>query len=127
MRKKCVEFVLKFDGVAEAASCDDLLPESNRDGIFSFFQKGFYNNRSADVLIELKPGWIDWISKTGTTHGSAYSYDTHVPLVFFGNNIRHGASNESVHIEDIAPTIAAMLNIENPSGTTGKPLTDILK
>ena len=127
MRKKCARFVLKFDGVAEAATSDDLQAELHREGIFSFMQNGYNDKRSADILIELKPGWIDWYTKTGTTHGSAYSYDTHVPLIFFGSNIRQGASNASVVIADIAPTLAALLNIENPSGTTGKQLTEILK
>lgn len=127
MRKKCAQFVLKYDGVAEAATSDDLQAELHREGIFSFIQNGYNDKRSADVLIELKPGWIDWYTKTGTTHGSAYSYDTHVPLIFFGSRISHGTSNASVAITDIAPTLAAILNIENPSGVTGKQLMEILK
>lgn len=127
MRKKCAQFVLKYDGVAEAATSDDLQAELHREGIFSFIQNGYNDKRSADVLIELKPGWIDWYTKTGTTHGSAYSYDTHVPLIFFGSRISHGTSNASVAIADIAPTLAAILNIENPSGVTGKQLMEILK
>ncbi len=127
MRRRCARFVLQFDGVAEAATSDDMQRELHRDGIFSFIQNGYNDKRSADILIELKPGWIDWYSKTGTTHGSAYSYDTHVPLLFFGTGIRHGISNSSVSISDIAPTLAAMLNIENPSSTTGKQLSEILK
>ncbi|MEO8087591.1 MAG: alkaline phosphatase family protein, partial [Bacteroidota bacterium] len=127
MREKCAQFLKQYEGVAEVATCDELQRETNRDGIFSFIQNGYNDKRSADVLIELKPGWIDWYTKTGTTHGSAYSYDTHVPLLFFGTNIRHGSSNASVAIEDIAPTVAALLNIENPSSTTGKQLKEILK
>lgn len=127
MRMKCAAYVLQFEGVAEAATSDDMRRELNRDGIYSFMQKGFNDKRSADVLIEMKPGWIDWYSKTGTTHGSAYSYDTHVPLIFFGTGIKHGVSNASVAISDIAPTLAALLNIESPSATTGKQLTEILK
>ena len=127
MRDKCVRFVKNFRGVAEAASSDELQRDLRRDGIFSFFQKGYNDQRSADILIELNPGWIDWYSKTGTTHGSSYSYDTHVPLIFFGTSIVAGSSNAAVSIADIAPTIAALLSIESPTGTTGKQLKEVLK
>ena len=127
MRDQCAAFVKKFEGVAEAITCDELQRENCRQGIGAFIQNGYNDRRSADVLIELKPGWIDWYTHTGTTHGSAYSYDTHVPLIFFGNNIPHGNSNSSVAITDIAPTVAALLGIENPSGTSGKQLKEILK
>jgi predicted AlkP superfamily pyrophosphatase or phosphodiesterase len=127
LRDQCALFVKRFEGVAEVITCDELQRENCRQGIGSFIQNGYNDKRSADVLIELKPGWIDWYTSTGTTHGSAYSYDTHVPLIFFGNNIPHGTSNSSVAIADIAPTVAAILGIENPSGTSGKQLKEILK
>ncbi len=127
MREKCVAYVKQFAGVAEAVTSDELERETKRDGIFSFIQNGYNDGRSADVLIELKPGWIDWYSKTGTTHGSCYSYDTHVPLIFFGTGIRQGTSTISVSICDIAPTVASLLNIESPSCTSGKQLKEILK
>jgi arylsulfatase A-like enzyme len=127
LRDQCALFVKQFDGVAEAITCDELQRENCREGIASFIQNGYNDKRSADVLIELRPGWIDWYTHTGTTHGSAYSYDTHVPLLFFGTGIPHGSANASVTIADIAPTIAALLGIENPSGTSGKQLKDIMK
>jgi len=127
MRDQCAAFVKQFDGIAEVITSDELQRENCRQGIAAFIQNGYNDKRSADVLIELKPGWMDWYTKTGTTHGSAYSYDTHVPLIFFGNNIPHGSSNTSVVIADVAPTVAALLGIENPSGTSGKQLKEILK
>jgi hypothetical protein len=127
MRTRCAQFILQFEGVAEVMTCDELQREACREGLATFIQNGYNDDRSSDLLIELKPGWIDWYTKTGTTHGSAYSYDTHVPVIFFGGGIRHGSSNASVAITDIAPTVAAMLKIESPSGTTGKQLQEILK
>ena len=127
MREKCAAFISKYDGVAEVSTSDEMEAEVVHAGIKSFMQNGYISGRSADVLIELKPGWIDWYTKTGTTHGSAYSYDTHVPLIFFGTGIKHGSSNSAVVISDIAPTLATMLKIESPSSTTGKPLREILK
>ncbi|MBF1632756.1 MAG: alkaline phosphatase family protein, partial [Prevotella sp.] len=46
-------------------------------------------------------------------------YDTHIPFLLFGWNVRHGSSNVEAHIVDIAPTICAMLHIQMPNGCVG--------
>ena len=57
--------------------------------------------------------------RKGTSHGSGYSYDTHVPVIFYGAGIKQGVSTKRYHITDIAPTIANLLRIEAPNGTNG--------
>ena len=57
-----------------------------------------------------KPGYVEY-SSTGTTHGSPYSYDTHVPLIFFGWNIKKGQTHDRKEITQIAPTVTQMLKI----------------
>jgi phosphopentomutase len=64
---------------------------------------------------------------TGTTHGSPYSYDTHVPLLFYGWNIKQGSSTEQIYITDLSATLAMMLNIQFPNGCTGKPISFLIK
>ena len=49
---------------------------------------GIYPSRSGDIFITLKPGYMEWSSKTGTTHGTHFNYDSHVPLIFYGFNIK---------------------------------------
>ena len=85
-------------------------------------QRGFYKGRSGDVIIITKPGYIDWRRTTGTTHGSPYLYDTHVPFILYGWNIKKGTSNVEAYITDIAPTLSSMLKISFPGGATGRPL-----
>jgi arylsulfatase A-like enzyme len=63
---------------------------------------------------------------TGTGHASPYSYDTHVPVIFMGTGVRAGQYNEAAAVNDIAPTLATMLEIETPSGSVGRVLTEIL-
>ncbi len=127
IQKKCVSFVTKFKGVSIAMTSTELSRGLERTGIYSLIQNGFNFQRSADVIIVLQPGWIDWYTKTGTTHGAPYSYDTHVPLIFFGKRIKPGFSATPVTVCDIAPTISTLLNIEFPSGNTGKPLEPLFK
>ena len=65
--------------------------------------------------------------RTGTSHGSGYSYDTHVPVIFYGNGINQGSTSKRYNITDIAPTIANFLNIEAPNGTNGVVIDEVLK
>ena len=85
---------------------------------------GFYVRRSPDVEVLLEPYWI--FTQTGATHGTAFDYDAHVPVIFMGPGIRAGQYHESIAVNDIAPTLAAMLQIETPSGATGRVLSEIL-
>jgi arylsulfatase A-like enzyme len=62
----------------------------------------------------------------GTGHATPYSYDTHVPVIFLGMGIRAGQYHAPIAVNDIAPTLATMLEIETPSGSVGRVLTEIL-
>ncbi|MCX6291452.1 MAG: alkaline phosphatase family protein [Bacteroidetes bacterium] len=126
MEEKCAEFFSRMKGVAAAITAQQLKTGNYTEGLLSFIQKGFNGKRSPDVILSLDPSWMEWESKSGTTHGAAYSYDTHVPLLFYGWNIPHGQSSDPVSVTDVAPTVASLLNIEFPSGTTGKPVSALM-
>jgi arylsulfatase A-like enzyme len=98
----------------------------NETGVKGMMVRGYNFKRSGDVLVQLEPSWIPSSYPTGTTHGSAYSYDTHVPILFFGKGIKKGKSSAYHTITDIAPTLSVMLKIKFPSGCTGQPITEIL-
>jgi len=89
-------------------------------------QQGWNQKRSGDVVFVQKPGYIAY-PRTGSTHGSPMIYDTHVPLLFMGNGIKKGETVERTEIPDIAPTLAMMLGIAFPNGTTGRPIAEVLK
>jgi len=85
---------------------------------------GYFARRGADVEVLLDPYWI--FAQTGATHGSPFGYDTHVPVIFMGPGIRPGRYDTSIAVNDIAPTLATMLEIETPSGSMGRVLTEML-
>jgi len=95
-------------------------------GMAHLIQKGWNQKRSGDVVFVQKPGFISY-PKTGSTHGSPMIYDTHVPLIFYGNGVKKGATTARTEIPDIAPTLAVMLGIAFPNGTTGTPISDVLE
>ncbi|MCW3085596.1 MAG: hypothetical protein JWP12_2962 [Bacteroidetes bacterium] len=119
-------FLQNMEGVAEVLTATTMNNTAFIEGARYLMQKGYNAKRSGDVLVNYLPAWVDY-QKTGTTHGSPYSYDTHVPLLFYGWNIPHGSSSEQVVVPDIAATLAMMLNIQFPNGCTGKPISVLVK
>jgi hypothetical protein len=87
--------------------------------------RGFHPARSGDVEILLYPYWIGSGGK-GTTHGTPYSYDTHIPLVILGPGVRPGRYHAAVALNDLAPTLATLLDTETPSGSAGRVLAEAL-
>jgi arylsulfatase A-like enzyme len=85
----------------------------------------FDRERSGDVEVLLEPYWMS--ATSGTTHGAAYSYDTHIPLMLMGPGIRPGRYDHTVVLNDLAPTLATILGIETPSGSSGRALAEILE
>ncbi len=82
---------------------------------------GFNAKRSGDIFIIFEPGYITG-SGTGTTHFSPWSYDRHVPMLLLGPGIKPGRYDQNVEVNDIAPTLATLLDIQTPSGSSGKVL-----
>ena len=88
--------------------------------------RGYNPKRSGDIMIVMEPGWVDSGTVPGTTHGSLYSYDTHVPILFYGKGITKGTSVQYHTIADIAPTLSLLLGTKFPNGCTGQPIQEIL-
>ncbi|WP_374458375.1 alkaline phosphatase PafA [Prevotella sp.] len=120
--KQTVVNVLKEDPSVQYA-CDmakastESIPEEVKSRIIN----GYNRERSGDVVIILKPNFYAHGMK-GTDHGAWNSYDTHIPLVFMGWGIKHGATTKQTFMTDIAPTIAAMLHVQAPNGCVGKSI-----
>ncbi len=87
--------------------------------------RSFNAQRSGDLEILLDPYWIR-SGGTGTTHGAPYSYDSHIPLIFMGPGIKPGRYIRPVAMNDLAASLATLLNIETPSGCVGQPLVEML-
>jgi len=86
----------------------------------------FFPTRSGDIFYQLRPYSIDK-EPTGTTHGSPWAYDTHVPMLWYGAAIQPGKYYDAVSIVDIAPTLAVILGVEFPGGLQGEVLENLLK
>lgn len=120
--KQTVVNVLKEDpSVLYACDMAKASTESIPEEVKSRIINGYNRERSGDVVIILKPNFYAHSMK-GTDHGAWNSYDTHIPLVFMGWGIKHGATTKQTFMTDIAPTIAAMLHVQAPNGCVGKAI-----
>jgi predicted AlkP superfamily pyrophosphatase or phosphodiesterase len=88
--------------------------------------RGYHTKRSGDLAFTLESNWFSGHAQ-GSTHGSAYKYDTHVPILFFGKGINTGVSDVYHPITDIAPTLSILMKIKFPSGCSGQPVTEAIK
>lgn len=122
-----INFLLKEKGVANAFS-KGVLRQGNfsEGGQKGMIIRGYNPKRSGDISFILEPGWFEsgWVQ--GTTHGSSYTYDTHVPILFYGKGIKKGSSVQYHTITDIAATLAILLKTKFPSGCTGQPVVELL-
>jgi predicted AlkP superfamily pyrophosphatase or phosphodiesterase len=81
---------------------------------------GWFPGRSGHLQVLLKAPYLNQASEQGTTHGSPYAYDSHVPCLWMGWKIAGGEDVRPVAIEDIAPTLSSLLHIGMPGAASGK-------
>ena len=111
-------FVIDYERAAQQA-----LPPVIRDRALM----GYHYRRSGDILVVVEPGYYtygSWSSPVGTTHGEWNPYDAHIPLLFYGWKVNHGATSREVHITDIAATVCQMLHIQQPNACIGEAIVE---
>ena len=116
-------------GVAETApevqrvlTAADLRVGGFHEGAEANVLRGWSATMSGDVVVMLKPGYLEY-GRSGTSHGSPYAYDTHVPFLIMGPGVPKGMdSMVRSHIRDIAPTLSALIGFPRTSGCTGMPM-----
>ena len=93
------------------------------DSISTAVNNGFYRTRNGNLIILFEPGYIT--GNNGTTHGTPFGYDTHVPVMFLGGGIKPGHYYQQITVNDIAPTLAAIAGAAQPTGSVGRVLQEM--
>jgi predicted AlkP superfamily pyrophosphatase or phosphodiesterase len=126
IKQHIIHFFEQQEGIFRAIDKSKLematLPNPLRERLIN----GFYPYRSGDIQIIPEPQWFKDNPK-GTDHSVWNPYDSHIPLLWYGWNIKPGRSTEEVYMTDIAATLAAMLRIQMPNGCVGKPIQALMK
>lgn len=127
LQDKVADLLIQYEHIHRVYTRNQIIKGAYTEGADALIKNGFHHKRSGDVLYILEPSYVSSSRTTGSSHGSGYSYDTHVPLFFYGKGVKSGSTTRRSEIVDIAPTVATMLGISYPSATTGKPLNWMMK
>jgi hypothetical protein len=126
IRQLIIDSLKKNPGISNVFNLNEVMTVPLNKTIREMIANGYYPARSGDIQLILKPGYIEG-GATGTTHGSPFAYDAHIPLLWYGWGIKKGKLNRETYMTDIAPTVAALLNVQMPSGSVGKVITEVMK
>jgi len=121
-----IDFLKSKPFIANAFSTENLGAESIQETIKQRLINGYNPKRSGQIAFLIKPGYLEG-QGLGTTHGTWNPYDAHIPLLWFGYQVKPGKLNREVYMTDIAPTIAAILGIQMPSGSVGKVIEEVAR
>jgi hypothetical protein len=116
-------FLASVDGIDQVITPSKYKIDDNFSQMVQMAMNGYLKQRSGDLILVESPNWTTY-SDEGSTHGSPYEYDTHVPLLLYGNGVVRGQSERSCNIVDIAPTVCNLLGIRKPEGTKGAIITE---
>nr|WP_314897689.1 alkaline phosphatase PafA [uncultured Flavobacterium sp.] len=119
------DYLMTQEQVRRVYTDDEIIGSTGNDYFMNFIAKGYDAIKDGEIFVLDKPGYVEY-SGTGTSHGTPYSYDTHVPLIFYGWNIKKGESFSKKIITQIAPTISQKIKIPFPKGTEANVLLEVL-
>jgi predicted AlkP superfamily pyrophosphatase or phosphodiesterase len=125
VKQQLKEFLMTQHFISNAFTEDEIQNSGTNNSMLQFVANGYDPKQNGELVLLFKPGFNEY-SSTGTTHGSPYSYDTHVPCLFYGWKIKKGESYHKKTITQIAPTLAQKLKITMPNGTQSEVLEEVL-
>ncbi len=121
-----IKLLKQKPAILYAFETDKLMQATIAEPQKQMITNGYNPKRSGDIQFTFKPGYFDGFGK-GTTHGLWNPYDAHIPLLFFGWNVKQGNTNRETYMTDISATLAAMLQIQMPNGCVGKVIPEVIK
>jgi predicted AlkP superfamily pyrophosphatase or phosphodiesterase len=124
VRRVAAETAIKIPHILRVYTRDQIQSgQVAADSIGRRMMNSFNQRRGPDIQFIPEPYWT--VSDSVATHGSPFIYDSHVPVIFMGSGVKPGRYDVSVAINDIAPTLATILDVETPAGSVGRVLTEI--
>jgi arylsulfatase A-like enzyme len=126
VRREAARWLARQPGVAFAVARDDLEGTADPQGYLRALRVGFHPERSGDVLYVPRPFTVISTESTGTNHGSPYAYDTQVPVLISGRGVKAGVYQQDFPTVDVAPTVAALMEMGAPASAEGRVRTEAL-
>lgn len=126
VKRTIIKTLLSQPGVMKAVDLENLASANLPQQLQMILANGYNQKLSGEIQFVYKPGWFEGGEK-GSTHGSWNPYDSHIPLLWYGWNIKKGKTNREIYMTDIAPTVAALLQIQMPDASIGKVVEEVVK
>jgi predicted AlkP superfamily pyrophosphatase or phosphodiesterase len=126
IQSKAARFLIQFSGVSAAYPYYAFETSNFLNGHLRKISNSYSPLRSGDIIVILKPGWIDRGDYV-TNHNSPYDYDSHVPLIWYGWSVNRSMVSRKVNMTDIAVTLSTIVRIPLPNASSGEPLTEIIR
>ncbi|MGC8823515.1 MAG: alkaline phosphatase family protein [Bacteroidales bacterium] len=126
MQREIARFLLDFDGIGYVITSGQILQNGSFNGLHRQLANSFCLNRSGDVMYALLPNWSE-MGESLTTHNSGYTYDSQVPLIFYGWRVERNIIMRPLDVQDLAASLSAILKIPFPSACHGTIIPEVIK
>jgi len=127
-QQKSAQILVNISGISTVIQTSELQKGTFSAGIMQQAQNSYFKERSGDLFIVLDYGWRIKTSNPSLCNcNSAFNENSHIPLIFYGGNIKHQNIYSEISADDIATTLCFLLNIPLPNKSTGKPITKLLE
>ena len=126
VQAQLADYLMQQKGIAFAYTASEMNESEFTANIAMCVQNGFQPKHSGDIMLVMEPGYFEYEEGYLVEHGSGYNYDTHVPLIWYGQNIKKGESWQLHYITDVAPTLSMIIKIKYPSACIGNPIIEVI-
>lgn len=126
LKQQIIDSLVQIPGIANAFDLENIGATAVPEPLKKMLMNGYNQKLSGAIQFVYQPQWFDGYNQ-GTTHGLWNPYDAHIPLLWFGWNVKAGRSNRTVYMTDIAPTLAALLHIQMPNTSIGTVIEEVVK
>ncbi|MFO8235310.1 MAG: alkaline phosphatase family protein [Bacteroidales bacterium] len=121
-QEQIARFLEKKSGVLYATRASSLRDSYYDKGIKGKVQRSYHPKRSGDIFLSFEPGSVEYPNNTG----SAYNYDSHIPLIWYGMKLKPGVVNSRVSLKDITPTISLLFDLPLPEASNGDIIDEVI-
>ncbi|MGK5026477.1 alkaline phosphatase family protein [Janthinobacterium sp. RB2R34] len=128
LEEEASRYLLQQDGLAQVYTRTQMETGAVATRMDTLMRRAWNRQLSGDLMVVTKPAWYFGKGVGGTSHGSPYTYDTNVPLMVYGPRwVKPGAYGQYAEVVDIAPTLAHVLRVRQPSASEGRVLTEAVR
>ncbi len=124
LKLKCSQWLNKQKGIARVVDLENI--SDSEDKREKMVLEGVHPKRSGDLVLVEEANWSSYTDK-GSTHGSPYEYDTHVPLLFYGFGIPKGEVLSAHPVRSIVPSLSLLFGFQTNGVVQTEPIQELFE